>query len=896
MIVTLLCSVTRMAAGIVLTEEDGLLATISTDEAGTEQYEYTSPVLTLEEASNTLYFTFLKGKSNRADAGIDKSGYPFVAFSEFYLYDGDGNKIVLDASNFSTNAQETSEGAIENICDDDRSTFWHSTWSDGANDYHYLLITLPEGQKVSDFRFGYFTRYTLQCLPAVIHVSSTHEDIFLSFSGTCGENLTWSLADGELTIDGIGAMEDWASVNETPWHGHRINSVTINEGVTSIGGYAFWYRHSLKTVTIPESITKIGRYAFEGCSSLISINIPEGVTEIGYNAFYGCAGELTVNCNIPWMADILAPFWHNKFKKITVTDKVASIDIGAFADSDSLVSLSLNCTHVKAWFSGITTLQDVVLGENVKSIGSSAFEDCINLSSVTIPESVISIGGHAFANTPWYYSWYSGQPDGVVYINQVLYTYKGTMPENATVDVKVGTTSIASNAFSGCSGLSSITIPEGVTEIGEMAFSGCSNLTSITIPESVTEIGGYAFEYCSSLTSINIPEGVTEIGAFSGCTSLASITIPESVTSIRMFAFEDCSSLTSINIPENVTGIGQYAFSGCSSLTSISIPKSVTKIGNNAFDGCTSLREVIIKDGNEVLSLEESYLSNEQGLFYDCPLESVYWGRDLDYSYSPFRYLRTLISVTVGDKVTSIGEGFFYGCSGLSSITILEGVTEIGQAAFYDCSNLTSITIPKSVTEIGGNAFDDCISLKEIVFEDGGDTLNLGYNKRGNIRIGGEGLFYDCPLEKVHVGRNLSYEASRSYGYSPFYGKTTLDSLTVGTDVTEIGDYAFSGCTGITSIISCATTPPACASTSFVGVDTSIPVTVPEGSVADYQTAEVWKDFTNFVGADLSGIDTVDNSQFIIHNSQFIYDLSGRRVTHPTKGIYIVNGRKVVIR
>ena len=824
MVVTLLCSVTRMAAGIVLTEEDGLLATISTDDGGTEQYEYTSPLLTLEEASNTLYFTFLKGKSNRADAGIDKNGYPFVAFSEFYLYDGDGNEIVLDASNFSTNAQETSEGAIENICDDDRSTFWHSTWSGGAHDYHCLQITLPEGQKVSDFRFGYFTRYTLQCLPAVIHVSSTHENIPLSFSGTCGENLTWSLVDGELTIDGIGAMEDWASVNETPWHGYRINSVEINEGVTSIGGYAFWYRHNLKTVTIPESITKIGHYAFEGCSSLTSINIPEGVAEIGYNAFYGCAGELTVNCNISWMADILAPFWHNKFKKITVTDKVASIDIGAFADCDSLVSLSLNCSHVKAWFSGITTLQDVVLGENVKSIGYSAFEDCINLSSVTIPESVISIGGHAFANTPWY----SGQPDGVVYINQVLYTYKGTMPENATVDVKVGTTSIASNAFSGCSGLSSITIPEGVTEIGEMAFCNCSNLTSITIPESVTEIGGYAFEYCSSLTSI-------------------------------------------------------------------AIPKSVTKIGNNAFDGCTSLREVIIKDGNEVLSLEESYLSNEQGLFYDCPLESVYWGRDLNYSYSPFRYLRTLISVTVGDKVTSIGEGFFYGCSGLASITISEGVTEIGESTFSGCSNLTFITIPKSVTEIGDYAFDDCISLKEIIFEDGGDTLNLGYNRRENPRRGaGEGLFYDCPLEKVYVGRNLSYEASKSYGYSPFYGKTTLDSLTIGVDVTEIGGYAFSGCDSLTSIISYAVTPPTCASTSFEGVETTIPVTVPKESVADYQTAEVWKDFTNFIGADLTSIDNPETE--VLHSKDIIYDLSGRRVENPTKGVYIVNGRKVVIR
>ena len=225
-----------------------------------------------------------------------------------------------------------------------------------------------------------------------------------------------------------------------------------------------------------------------------------------------------------------------------------------------------------------------------------------------------------------------------------------------------------------------------VTSIGDYAFTYCTSLTSITIPDSVTSIGEGAFDNCRGLSSIVIGDGVTSIGkyAFVGCTSLTSVNIPDSVTSIGDGAFQNCTNLTSINIPDSVTSIGEGAFAGCSNLTSITIPDSVTSIGFDAFRSCTDLASITIPD---------SVTSIRDGAFYDCT---------------------SLASITIGNSVTSIGTNAFYQCTSLTSITIPDSVTSIGQYAFQGCSSLESITIPDGVTFIGDNAFYVCSELTSI--------------------------------------------------------------------------------------------------------------------------------------------------------------------------------------
>ena len=305
----------------------------------------------------------------------------------------------------------------------------------------------------------------------------------------------------------------------------------------------------------------------------------------------------------------------------------------------------------------IVTYQEV--SYNVTSIGFGAFANCgSSLTSITIPNSVISIGEYAF------------------------YDCMGL----ASVTIPNSVISIGRNAFSGCEGLTSITIPNSVTSIGRAAFGRCSGLTSVIIPNSVTSIDESAFGGCSSLTSITIPNSVISIGygAFNGCSSLTSITIPNSVTSIGDGAFQLCTNLTSITIPNSVTSIGEFAFVNCKGLTSITISNSVTSISYSLFKGCSGLTSVTIP--NSVTSIGSS-------AFRDCS---------------------SLTSITIPNSVTSIGKSAFRGCSGLTSIAIPNSVTSIGGHAFEDCNKLTIIEIGSGITDIYPDIFYKLPELKDV--------------------------------------------------------------------------------------------------------------------------------------------------------------------------------------
>ena len=345
-----------------------------------------------------------------------------------------------------------------------------------------------------------------------------------TYSGTCGDNLTWTLdtETGELVISGEGEMYDWTSPSSAPWDDNRsyIKTVTIADGVTSIGDVAFVYCTSLTNIDIPDSVKSIGSYAFYA-SGLATITIGNSVISIGNSAFSDC----------------------DRLTNIDIPDSVTSIGENAFSSCDKLAS--------------------VTIGNSVTSISNSAFENCGSLTSIGIPDSVTSIGENAFSNCDKLANVTIG--NGVKSIGSCAF-YDCRI---SNIVIPDSVTSIGTSAFY-LSSLSTVTIGNGVTIIGSNAFSNCY-LKSIDIPDSVTSIGNSAFSHCTVLTSATIGNGVTSIGksTFSQCYKLTSVTIGNSVTSIGNYAFEYCSSLNSVAIDNGVTSIGYATFKGCDNLTDV---------------------------------------------------------------------------------------------------------------------------------------------------------------------------------------------------------------------------------------------------------------------------------------------------------------------------------------
>ena len=459
---------------------------------------------------------------------------------------------------------------------------------------------------------------------------------------------------------------------------------------------------------------------------------------------------------------------------------------------------------------------------------------------------------------------YNGKTYRVSEINEGTF-YNAINLTSITIPESV--TSIKNNAFEKCSNLTTIIIPEGVTSIGDRVFAECSSMTSITIPESVTSFGESVFYKCggSLIINCNIPSDMLH------CSTITSVTIGEKVTSIGESAFSGCSNLTTVNIPESVTSIGQHAFSGCSNLTSpITIPQGITCIEKGTFNSCSNLASIIIP---------ESVTSIGENAFYDCGYElivnsdiptrafyhskftSVTVGEKVtSIGFEAFFDCSGLTSITLPESLTSIGGYAFYGCGSLTSIILPKGLTSIGERAFANCNGLASISIPENVTEFAPNSFEDC-NLKTVFWKGGTLPNNLGqinytansdYASYSNFKVYPmlNSMFevdgvkyvptsmsdrtcdvvdYDCNRteESVEIGatvsyRNVAFTVNEINDYT-FYGHkyikevslanqgsiganalancTELTSVNIAEGVASIGESAFSGCNKLEAFV-----------------------------------------------------------------------------------------------
>ena len=496
-------------------------------------------------------------------------------------------------------------------------------------------------------------------------------------SGTTGDCI-WTLEGTHLTISGNGDMGDYDGYSVyAPW-GKDITSVTIEQGVTSIGASAFYRCTSLTSIIIGNSVTSIGNYAFYDCTNL---------KDIYYMGDLSSWCKIKVNA-IPPMCYATNLYINGKLLEgeITIPDDVTSI--GNFT------------------FYGCNRLTSATIPDSVTSIGDSAFSGCTSLTSITIPDSVTSIGDYAFNSCT--------NLKDVYYIGDLSAWCK--IEFNSTPMCYATNLHINGKLLEG-----EITIPNDVTSIGNFTFYRYKRITGVTIPNSVTRIGTCAFENCRSLTNITIPNSVTSIGvgAFEDCTGLTSITIPDSVAEIR-YAFENCTNLKDvyytgdlsgwckikfnsynsrstpmyyatnlyingkllegeITIPDDVTSVGNYTFCNCKSLKSITIPDSVTEIGYCVFDGCIGLTSITIPDSVTIIG---------DDAFADCI---------------------GLTSIIIPNSVTSIGREAFSGCTGLRKIygynNVANSYAKKNNIAYY---SLNAPAAPKA-KKIGGNT----IALEE---------------------------------------------------------------------------------------------------------------------------------------------------------------------------------------
>ena len=548
------------------------------------------------------------------------------------------------------------------------------------------------------------------------------------------------------------------------------------------------------------------------------------------------------------------------------------------------------------------------------AIGDNAFSGCVNLSAITLPPTITSIGNYAFG--------YS--------VDNLGYPVPCSSLQSIVIPPSV--TTIGYYAFSR-SGLTEVILPPSVTSIGTLAFGDCDNLEYVYLPASVTSIEGNAFTG-TSIWTIEVDQENPVYDSRGGCnaiiqtdinkliTGCKSTVIPDDVVSIGVSAFENATGLTTINLPSSVESIGEYAFANCSGLTTIYVerPLPPTIYGNTFLNMVHSNVTVNVLCGAltdyrnaEIWSgLNFNYVDPCNIVFADANVKAICvtnWDTngdgELSYteaeevtnigtvfrdntsitSFNELQYFTGLVGLTTYafegcSQLTSIilpnsiiitTNGTFSGCSSLTSVTLSSSLQRIANSMFQDCSALTYIDIPATVTTIGQDAFKGCSSLTSIVIPASTTTIyNSAFNNCHSLQsivVEPENTVYDSrnacnaiiktETNELVIGCDNTEipDDVVTIGANAFYGRSQMTTIVLPASVTSIGSTAFMGCGGVMEMHVNATTPPSLGNGVFGGspaaVNPSIPVYVPCESIEAYQNATGWSSFTNYQVSDV---------------------------------------------
>jgi len=622
-------------------------------------------------------------------------------------------------------------------------------------------------------------------------------------SGYCGgevdgTNLTWTLyEDGEMVIEGTGAMGEWKEREDAPWYSvyQKIESITVKEGVTNISDYGFYFCCYATSVSIPASVTSIGDYALIECWELTSIVVDED------NETYKSVDGVLFS------------------KDMKTLIRFPEALTGSYSVPNGVTSIGVRAFHR-------VSLTAVTLPDGLLEIKNSAFDHCV-FKSITIPDSVTTIGNNAF--------WQCNELTTV------------TLPDSLLA--------IGNCAFEYCTSLETIDIPVGVTEIGNSAFSNCRNLVTLNIPDSVTDFGAAMLEKCEKLTEVNIPYGITNFGSymFEGCKSLKKLCIPASVTTIWNHVFYNCTGLEELEFKGDFPILGNngdqnsfvtngnltiYYHEGTEGWTSnkyyddtaktlfghplVMIPAGPVNYCGGEGDG-TNLTWVLTEDGELIISgtgKMADYSNYTKTPWYEkrSSIKTITIEDGVTtIGDNAFHICWSLTKVNIANSVTTIGECAFHNCYALKSIEIPEGVTTIEEGAFEMCFGLTTVSLPDSLTTIEdiafmscdklesvhipagvtsiGRAFDGCTGLMEITVDD----ANTAYSSRDGVLFNkAQTVLVCCPGKKNgHYTIPDSVTTIREHAFS---NCTKLTGVTIPDGVTTIEEYSF-WCCGLTEVI-----------------------------------------------------------------------------------------------